>query len=286
MKSKNVLVKACVSSFVGAFVTAVIVGAFAVGLLSSCCNSKSCANDSSISTNQPKIIAHRGFWDKRGSDQNSLSSLKNAIGFGAFGSEIDVHLTTDGYIVLNHDDDYKGVPIQKVKYAELANLRLINDEPLPTLQQCIEIIKAQDKAEKTKLIVEIKPHHSPEIDARAANAVVKAINEGGIADLVDYISFSADICNELIKLNPKHRVAYLNGEKSPKQLKEEGYWGMDYNGDVFLKDHPEWIQEAKDLGLTINVWTINRMDEMKHFIAADVDYITTNHPELLKGLLN
>ncbi|MDR0810875.1 MAG: glycerophosphodiester phosphodiesterase [Paludibacter sp.] len=230
---------------------------------------------------QTKIIAHRGFWDKLGSAQNSLSSLKNAIKTGVYGSELDVHLTQDGYLVINHDDEYQGVKIQNATYAELSELRLVNGEPLPTLQQYIEVAKQQ---QQTKLIVEIKSHHSAENDIRAADAVVKVINESGIAELVDYISFSEQICKELIKLDPKHRVAYLNGDKSPQQLKAEGYWGMDCNGKI-RKDHPTWIKEAKELGLTINIWTINDLELMQYFIMQGVDYITTDNPQLLKGLL-
>jgi glycerophosphoryl diester phosphodiesterase len=230
---------------------------------------------------QTKIIAHRGFWDKLGSAQNSISSLNNAISIGAYGSELDVWITTDGVLVINHDDRFQGVNIQTVTYAELSELRLVNGEPLPTLQQYIDIIKKQHQ---TKLVLEIKPHNSAENDVRAANAVVKVINESGISDIVDYISFSSTICKELIRLNPKHRVAYLSGDKSPQELKTEGYWGFSYNGGV-LKKYPTWIQEAKKLNLTTNVLTIDNLEELQYFIAQEVDFITTNNPQLLKGLL-
>ncbi|GAP71708.1 glycerophosphoryl diester phosphodiesterase [Candidatus Symbiothrix dinenymphae] len=229
-----------------------------------------------------QIIAHRGFWDKLGSAQNSVSSLRNAIAVGAYGSELDVHLTRDGYVVLSHDDKYQGVNIHGATYAELSALRLVNGEPLPSLQQYIEVVKTQNR---TKLIVEIKPHHSPEADVRVANAVVNVINESGIADLVDYISFSADICKELIRLNPQHRVGYLAGNKSPQELKAEGFWGLNYSAGT-LRDHPTWLKEAKELGLTTMVWTVNSLEEMQYFLQQGVDYITTDNPELLKGLLN
>jgi glycerophosphoryl diester phosphodiesterase len=231
---------------------------------------------------QTQIIAHRGYWDKLGSAQNSLSSLENAIKFGAYGSELDVHLTKDGMVVLNHDNSYQGVEIQTATYAELAALRLPNGEPLPTLQQYADIAKTQNT---TKLIVEIKTHRTPEADARAAAEAVRIINENGLAARVDYISFSEHVCNELIRLNPAHRVAYLNGEKSPQQLKAEGYWGLDYEWRVLKDQHPEWIQEAKALGLTTNVWTVNTAERMQYFIAQGIDYITTDNPQLLKGLL-
>jgi glycerophosphoryl diester phosphodiesterase len=231
---------------------------------------------------QTQIIAHRGYWDKLGAAQNSLSSLENAIKMGAYGSEIDVWLTKDGVLVLNHDETYQGVDMQTATYEEISALRLVNGEPIPTLPQCIDIVKQQNR---TKLIVEIKPHTTPEADIRVARETVKRINEGGIAEIVDYISFSEQVCKELIKLNPKHRVAYLNGEKSPKQLKAEGYWGLDYEWTVLMEKHPEWIKEAKALGLTTNVWTVNNAERMQYFISQGIDYITTDNPQLLKGLL-
>lgn len=242
-------------------------------LLSMCCMFNSFA--------QPQIIAHRGFWDKLGSAQNSVSSLENAIKVGAFGSELDVYITKDGIPILNHDTSYKGVTIEKATLEELSSLRLANDEPLPTLKQYLDIAKKQ---KKTKLIVEIKSHSTKEIEIRAANAVVSLIDKEGMADMVDYIAFSENVCKELIRLNPKHRVAYLSGDKSPKELKAEGYWGLDYNHNV-LKQNPAWIKEAKESGLTTNVWTVNDLEGMQYFISQGVDYITTDNPELLKGLL-
>jgi glycerophosphoryl diester phosphodiesterase len=231
---------------------------------------------------QTQIIAHRGYWDKLGSAQNSLSSLENAIKFGAYGSELDVWITKDGVLVLNHDDDYQGVEIQTATYEELSTLRLANGEPLPTLQQYIDIAKKQNQ---TKLIVEIKAHATAEDDIRVTGETVRLINEGGIACIVDYISFSEQVCKELIRLNPLHRVAYLNGEKSPGELKAEGYWGLDYEWDILKEQHPEWIAEAKALGLTVNVWTVNNAERMQYFISQGIDYITTDNPQLLKGLL-
>jgi glycerophosphoryl diester phosphodiesterase len=238
--------------------------------------------DVTAAQTQTQIIAHRGYWDKLGSAQNSCSSLKNAIDMGAYGSELDVWLTKDGVIVLNHDKTYQGVTIQTATCEELAALRLVNGEPLPTLQQYIDVVKKQNK---TKLIVEIKAHDAPETDIRVAAETVKLIHKNGITDMVDYISFSEHVCKELIRLNPKHRVAYLNGEKSPKTLKAEGYWGLDYAWDILKEKHPEWINEAKTLGLTINVWTVNNPELMQYFISQGVNYITTDNPQLLKGLL-
>jgi len=228
-----------------------------------------------------KIIAHRGFWNRPGSAQNSLHSLRGAIEIGAYGSELDVWITADGVVVLNHDPSYGGVHIETSNYSAIQGLRLSNGEPLPLLQQCIDIIKNQ---EKTKLIIEIKPHSTITNENRAVAAVHKLVNDGGVAHLVDYISFSENICLELIKADPQNRVAYLNGNRTPEQLKQAGYWGLDYHFDV-LKNNQIWLTRARELGLTTNVWTVNSISDMLFFISLGVDFITTDNPVELKNLL-
>ena len=72
-----------------------------------------------------RMVAHRGYWQTEGSHENSLSSLKNAIALGVYGSECDVRQTADGVLVLFHNaklDD--GRVVSNLKYAELADYRL------------------------------------------------------------------------------------------------------------------------------------------------------------------
>jgi glycerophosphoryl diester phosphodiesterase len=233
----------------------------------------------------PRIIAHRGYWNKAGAAQNSLASLRNAIELGAYGSELDVWITTDNVIVLNHDATYQGVRIEQSPYSAIAPLRLSNGEPLPTLQQCIDMAKQQTGQNKTRLIIEIKTHGSENNNKRCVDAVVQAVVSSQAEDLVDYIAFSSYVCEELIKLNPQHRVAYLNGDKSPATLKSSGYWGLDYTMSV-LRGNSGWASEAKAAGLTVNVWTVNSVSDMQYFINMGVDFITTDAPQTLKDLLN
>jgi glycerophosphoryl diester phosphodiesterase len=181
-------------------------------------------------------------------------------------------------LVINHDASFDGVVIETSNYAALQNLRLSNGEFIPRLQQFIDIIKTQDK---TKLIIEIKPHSTIANENRVVAAVVNLVNDNGVAHLVDYISFSENVCNKLIKTNPQHRVAYLNGNKTPEQLKSAGYWGLDYESSI-LKNHTDWVNKATELGLTTNVWTVNSESDIMFFINLDVDYITTDNPQFFK----
>ena len=49
-----------------------------------------------------------------------------------------------------------------------------------------------------------------------------------------------------------------------------------------IKKHPEWIKEAHELGLKVNVWTVDEVEDMKSLIEQKVDFITTNEPVILQ----
>ena len=50
-----------------------------------------------------QIIAHRGYWKTEGSAQNSIAALLKADEIKAYGSEVDIWLSSDGIPVVNHD---------------------------------------------------------------------------------------------------------------------------------------------------------------------------------------
>ena len=59
---------------------------------------------------------------------------------------------------------------------------------------------------------------------------------------------------------------------------------MDYHYEVFDKN-PTWIKESKDLGVKVNVWTVNDPAIMQSLVEQDVDFITTNAPLELNKIL-
>ena len=231
---------------------------------------------------QPKIVAHRGYWRTDGSAQNSITSLQKAAAVGCYGSEFDVWLTADGVPVVFHDATIDGIRIEDTTFATLMNHRLQNGEFIPTLQQ---YLTEGSKIEGCQLILEIKPHRNEVRDKRIADMCVDLVRTLGLEKKTEYISFSKVVCQRLHEITPDSKVAYLNGELSPAQIKEMGLTGIDYNEKVFVK-HPEWLQEAKQLGVEVNVWTVDGEENLRHHVNLEgVDLITTNDPEILKGIL-
>ncbi len=227
-------------------------------------------------TNQ--VVAHRGAWKNTGASENSVASLKAAIALGCAGSETDLHMTNDGKLIIHHDPHVDGIEIQKVDYKDLQNIKLSNGERLPLLEDFLKIITAQDA---TRLILEIKPSEKgPEWAKETVQKVIGSVHQMKAQEWLAYISFDYAICKEVLRLEPTANVQYLNGDKSPEQLKEDGIKGADYHFSVFQKK-PEWIQSAKDNHIDLNAWTVNSAKDMKWLLANGFEYITTNEPELL-----
>ncbi|OOG77903.1 glycerophosphodiester phosphodiesterase family protein [Algoriphagus sp. A40] len=230
-----------------------------------------------------KVIAHRGAWKTQGIPQNSIASLSEAVRLGCEGSEFDVWMTSDEVLVVNHDPEYQGMDIETSTYEQLLTKQLPNGEKIPTLK---EYLREGKKQKKTKLILEFKPSRvSVERSEKVGEMSVKTVKELKAQKWVDYITFSYEGGKKAIATDPKANVAYLTGNIPPAQLKEDGFFGFDYNIGV-LRKKPEWITEAQQLGLTVNAWTVNKEEDMKWLLDLKVDFITTDEPELLFKLIN
>lgn len=234
---------------------------------------------------EPKtqVIAHRGYWDIEGSAQNSLAALKAAQGIKTYGSEFDVQMTADDVLIVVHGHGYQTIEdVRKVTYEEIKPLTIEkNGEIVPLLSDYLDL-GAKDK--DVKLILEIKDNLTPERETLMVEKVLAMVKEKGLESQVEYIAFSLHVCKELVRLQPGVTVAYLNGDITPAEAKEYGFTGLDYNFGVY-NNNPEWIKEAHDNGLTINVWTVNKEEDLLKAIEWGVDYITTDAPELAQKLI-
>ena len=246
----------------------------------SACGVKKQALSNKIELAENSIIAHRGAWKTMGFPENSIVSLKHAIELKLAGSEFDVRMTADDSLIVNHDPQYNKLAIETTTYADLIKFKLSNGEKLPTLR---EYIKAgEENNNSTRLVCEIKPSEiSKERGQIIATKTVQLVEKLKAGQMVVYISFDYDILKKIRTMNPTVSLQYLQGDKSPEQLKADGISGLDYHFSVFKK-HPEWIESAKKNNITLNAWTVNDAEDMDWFIANEFNYITTNEPELLQ----
>lgn len=232
---------------------------------------------------QPKVIAHRGYWTAPESAQNSLASFTKADAIGVHGSEIDVWLTADNKLIVNHDRKYKGtdVDMEKSTAKEITAIVLPNGENIPTFDAYLKLVASKPD---TRLILEMKSLSDYNREDLAAEMIVKELKKYKMLDRTDIIAFSINACLAFKKLLTDTKIYYLNGDLPPKSIKKLGLAGIDYSMGV-LRKHPNWVKEAHEQGLEVNVWTVDSEEDMKYFIGLGVDYITTDYPERLQALL-
>ena len=232
---------------------------------------------------QPKVISHRGYWTAPNSAQNSLASFTKADSVGVFGSEIDVWLTADDKLIVNHDRVYKGTDInmEKSTLKEITSIVLPNGENIPTLDAYLRLVATKPN---TRLILEMKSLSDLKREDLATEKIVKALRKYNLLDRTDIIAFSINACLAFKKLMPDGRIFYLNGDLAPRSIKKLGLTGIDYSMSV-LRNNPKWVEQAHKEGLEVNVWTVDTEEYMRYFIDLGVDYITTDYPERLQALL-
>ena len=103
--------------------------------------------------------AHRGLHKGKNAPENSLTAFQRAAERG-YGSELDVHLLSDGELAVMHDHNLlrtagADVCIEDLSSAELSRFRLKgNGEPIPLLQDVLAVYEREDC--RAPLLVELK----------------------------------------------------------------------------------------------------------------------------------
>lgn len=240
---------------------------------------------------QIAIVAHRGFWksEQGGMSENSIASLKAAQDAGLWGSECDIHITADDVVIVNHDPSINGKAIAKHKYADFAEDLLPNGERRPTLD---EYLDQTAKCKTTKLVIELKKQPSEDREDMLVAKTVAALKKHRLYDpnRVLFISFSKYMCDVVACLCPEFINQFLSsdpnpmGNHIPEVYGKQGINGVDYHYKMF-RAHPVWVENAHENGMSVNVWTVNKEDDIKEMIGLGVDAITTNEPLLVRQLL-
>src|SRR5690606_37665417 len=192
-------------------------------------------------------------------------------------------LTKDDVLVVNHDHDFHGLEIEDLTYQELLAKKHDNGESLPTVE---EYLKAGLKQKGTKLIYELKTSKlGKERTMKNVELSLALVKKLKAEKMVEFIAFDWDACLKFRELDKKIKVHYLNGDKSPAEVKAAKLTGVDYHFSIFQKN-PNLIKEFKALKLKTNAWTVNKEEDMKFFIDQKIDFITTAEPQIVKTILN
>ncbi len=231
------------------------------------------------------IVAHRGYWncEETSFSENSIASLRLAQEYGLWGSEFDVHITSDDVPIVFHNKTVAGLKIWDHTWAELKPHLLPNGETIPTLD---EYLAQGAKCKTTVLVFELKIQKDQAREEKMVDLSLDLLRKHGLMDpkRVIFISFSKFMCDKIAREAPGFVNQYLEGDIVPAKLAEDNINGFDYY-DKTLAKNLNWIAEAHALKMSTNVWTVNKEEDMRLFIDNGIDAITTNEPLLLRKIL-
>lgn len=237
------------------------------------------------------VWAHRGA--SAYAPENTLAAFRLAAVQGADGVELDVQLTKDGELVVAHDETIDRVSsgtgfIKDYTLAQLKEFTFQKTHPeyadcrIPTLREVYELLKP------TELTVNVELKTGVVLYEGIEEKVLKLTEEMGMKERVLYSSFCHSSLLTLKKRDPSVRTGLLYSD---------GWIGVPaYGRNVVGVDalHPAlWhmqapglIQEAKELGLALHVWTVNEKEEMERLAGAGVEAIITNRPDLCRRVVD
>jgi glycerophosphoryl diester phosphodiesterase len=214
------------------------------------------------------VVAHRGASARE--VENSLAAFRAAAALGADAVELDVHATADGTIVVHHDDAIAGRSIPRLTAKQLADLRLANGEPIPTLSDTLEAV-----GPRLQVFVEVKSLPTT-FDACLLDALRHGPNPGGYA----VHAFDHRIVERLGRQYPALRRGVLSASYPVRPLD-----ALEDAGATILWQERTLVDRAlvdalHGAAMQVIVWTVDDPAEMGRLLELGVDAICTNRPEI------
>ncbi|GAA5524118.1 glycerophosphodiester phosphodiesterase [Microbulbifer aestuariivivens] len=253
----------------------------------------------------PLVIAHG---DERGQGLfpgNTRLYLHEMVAAGADALEIDLNLTADGHLVLNHDARLERVSDGSglIRGKTLAELRQLNmayrwsrdgetcpyrEAPLPIAT----IDEVFDAFPETPMILELKDR-----DLKAAAVLAQSVERAGKRSTLIVSSFHLGVMREFRRLCPDVAtgatlpeamlffVAQLFGlERWLRPAYQTMQLPSRYFGIPVFS--PRLIRAAHRIGLHVSVWTVDATADMQYYLQLGVDGIVTNRTDRLRSLRN
>ncbi len=233
-----------------------------------------------------RVIGHRGAMGY--APENTLASFKKAHELGAQMFELDVYRLRDGRIMVIHDHtldrttDKKGM-VATATAKSLAGVDAgsgfgedFAGEPVPLLDDVLAWARG-----RIEVNVEIKGPGCEE-------DVVKLIEKHAMVDTTIVTSFHHEFLVKIKELNPKVLTGALihelpNGMEQLERIIEEVRPDA-INPSRSITDEA-LVNLAHKHGLPVNVYTVNKPEDMNHLLDLGVDGIITNYPDRLLAVL-
>lgn len=231
---------------------------------------------------QTRIWAHRGA--SAIAPENTMAAFRKAVELGADGIELDVQRSADGQLVVIHDETVDRCTngsgrVVELTWDQMKDLDASAGDPafagerLPLLGDVLELLAPTSMV----LNIELKDglEHYPGMDRQVADAVRAA----GMTDRVILSSFNHVQFAGSRELGLPLGLLYVE----PLYAAEEyaaGFGAAAVHPDFRTLAEPGLLDRFRDKGIAVNVWTVNRREDLAAMFAAGVDAVITDEVEL------
>ena len=235
-----------------------------------------------------KIWAHRGASGY--APENTLPAYRMAVEMGADGIELDVHLSHDGELVVIHDEcvDRTSNGTGWVKDMTLAELKRLDFSmgkegyegvTIPTLREVYELIKP------TELTINAEIKCDVVIYRGIWEKLIALERELGMDDRILYSSFNHYVLQEVRKVDPASKIGLLYSCALVDPWVYANYLKADaLHPHYLVLQAPGFVEGCKKAGVALHPWTVNDPAAMQALLAAQVEAIITNYPDMAKTL--
>ena len=238
------------------------------------------------SVDRPLVCAHRG--DNVNAPENTMPAFELAASENLKWIELDVHQTSDGVIVCNHDSTIKRVTgrnlaIHDVTYEDLSKIELGPWMPgeyehvhICTLREALELAKENDM----NVQVELKGHPA---DKNFEENVINVINETGMHDNVMIIAQDASRLMRVMEIDPTITKGYC------MVIAVGDLNDIEYTDNITIEETyvtPELVRAMHEKGIKVFCWTVDLDDTVQYLVSCDVDVIGTDNPMLINNALD
>lgn len=211
-----------------------------------------------------QIVAHRGasYFEP----ENTLRSIKSAIGMNADYVEVDVRMSKDKELIIMHDADISrttnGTGLVKDKtLLELKEYDAGNGEKIPTLDEVLETVK-----NKIKLVVEIKEPGTEE-------KIVEKITANRLKDTI-ITSFYHKAVKNVMNSDLNAGIIFVGQPVNVGQMASAANANIIFPSYRYMDE--ELVKDAKEYGLSVYPWAIDDPEVFEKFVRMNVDGIVTN----------
>jgi glycerophosphoryl diester phosphodiesterase len=236
---------------------------------------------------RPLVIAHRGASGER--PENTLAAFELAVAQSADMIETDLHLSSDGVIMIHHDASLERLgELGEIRDHTSFEMTRMNAAPgtspaerIPTLLDVLDGF-----GERIQFNLELKVGTSGAYEGIEELALA-AVEARGLLPRMLFSSFYDGVLARMRALSSAARLAILVSPRAPVGILERAsaVQAEAINPEVRLVD-ADLVIGAHAVGLAVYPYTEDDPSGMTRLLDAGVDGIITNHPARLRELLD